>query len=164
MPELKYPFPACLQDRLTPEQYRNWLKRKAGGLVRRDRGRGNRIATVSIYKEAIHQALLRDGADDWYTGEHVDWHLVLTYDNDASQAAGRCEKARLARLPTIDHEDDGLGSPRFRICGWAVNDAKNDLSHEAFVSLCHRVVTHAQKAKSPETPEAASVSQGQAHE
>lgn len=147
MPELKYPLPECLRERLAPEQYRNWLKRKAAALVRRDRERGNPIAKISLYKEAIHEALVRDGANDWYTGERLDWHLVLTYDNDASREGGRHEKARLARLPTIDHEDDGLGPPKFRVCGWAVNDAKNDLSYDAFVSLCQRVLAHAQNAR-----------------
>lgn len=144
MPELKYPLPECLREHLTPGQYRNWLDRKANALVRRDRKRGNPTATASVYKEAIHGALLRDGANDWYTGERLDWHLVLTYDNDASKKGRRVEKARFARLPTIDHEDDGLGAPKFRICGWAVNDAKSDLSHEALVSLCRRVLAHAQ--------------------
>jgi hypothetical protein len=50
----------------------------------------------------------------------------------------------MSHLPTVDHEDDGLGEPQFRICGWAVNDAKNDLSLEDFVQLCKKVLAHQQ--------------------
>ena len=127
MSKPNYEIPNYLVGLDSEQKFCRWLQRKAQALVTRDRQRGNQIATVAVYKEAIHEAITRDGPNDWYTGELLDWSLIDTYDNDASRRGGRVEKHRFAQLPTIDHEEKGLGNPRFRICGWAVNDAKNDL-------------------------------------
>ena len=43
-------------------------------------------------------------------------------------------------LPSVDHVDDGLGKPNFKICSWQTNDSKNDLEYSEFVELCHKVV------------------------
>lgn len=85
---------------------------------------------------------------DAYTGRPLRWDLISLYDNDDSKAGKRGYKAKFAELPTVDHVGDGLGPADFRICAWRTNDAKNDLTHEQFVELCHMVVSHA-KAKSP---------------
>lgn len=108
----------------------------------RDRDRGNAEATCAGYKRAIHEAVLRSQGLDEYTGEALHWHLVGTYRNKDSRAQGRRLKAKLSRLPTVDHVGDGRGETTFRICGWAVNDAKNDLSLDDFVALCERVLWH----------------------
>lgn len=142
MTERLFRLPDCLVDAIPEDQYRKWLHRKALALARRDRGRGFKSASLSSYKRAIHEGIIRDGARDWYTGEALDWSLISSYRNDASKAAGRAEKRRLAKMPTVDHEDGNLDAPRFRICGWAMNDAKNDLSLEEFLDLCSRVLKH----------------------
>jgi hypothetical protein len=143
-----YSLPECLNDLVPEDQYRKWLQRKAQALVKRDRKRGNTQAAIAIYKEAINRAILRDGACDWYTGEELDWRLIGTYRNDTAKMAGRDIKRQMSHLPTVDHEDGGLGEPQFRLCGWSVNDAKNDLSLEDFVQLCKKVLAHQQSRRS----------------
>jgi hypothetical protein len=70
------------------------------------------------------------------------WDLISKYTNDESKAGKRAYKRTFADLPSVDHVGDGLGAPDFRICAWRTNDAKTDLSHEEFVSLCRAVVAH----------------------
>ena len=139
----KYPVPEGLKELIEPDVYHKWLHRKAKSLVKRDRTRGNPDATVESYKEEIQKTLVRDGIADWYTGETLNWNLVSTYDNEESKHDGREVKKKFRLLPTIDHESNGCAPP-FRVCGWAVNDAKNDLSLEDFVALCKRVIAHQQ--------------------
>jgi hypothetical protein len=77
---------------------------------------------------------------DHYTDEALDWSLLSKYDNATSRQQRRAYKASFALLPTVDHVGDGLGPANFKICGWRTNDAKHDLTHEAFVELCRLVV------------------------
>lgn len=137
-----YSLPSSLGDRVPEDQYRKWLQRKAQALVKRDRKRGIAHATISKYKEAIHKTIVRDGPFDWYTGEKLDWSLISKYSNEEARESKRKVKLKYARLPTVDHEDDGQGEPHFRICGWAVNDAKNDLPLADFLRLCEKVLAH----------------------
>ena len=46
----------------------------------------------------------------------------------------------------LDHLDAGASEASFPICAWRTNDAKNDLTVEAFVEPCNRVVKHAARA------------------
>ena len=134
-------LPTFIENHFTREQYVRWLQRKAEAHIRRDRKRGNTGGSVSEYKRAIHQAVCLCAGHDAYTGEMLDWHLLSTYDNTQSRLGRRGYKARFARLPTVDHVGDGTGPAEFKICGWAVNDAKGDLSYVEFVHLCQRVVS-----------------------
>jgi hypothetical protein len=135
-----FDLPIFLDDVVTREAYVRWLQRKAAAHVRRDRKRGNRSASVSEYKRAIHGAVCASKGGDAYTGEELDWELISKYDNDESKQ-GRCAyKAKFALLPTVDHVGDGTGPADFRICSWRTNDAKGDLSLEEFVELCARVL------------------------
>ena len=115
---------------------------KGSGHIKRDRKRGNTTATNEAYKMAIHRAVGVCGGYDHYTGEHLDWSLLGKYSNEESKAQGRRYKATLALLPSVDHVGDGLGEADFKICAWRTNDAKNDLTHDEFVALCRRVVSH----------------------
>ena len=91
---------------------------------------------------AIHEAVLASDGVDAYTGLPLDWHLISTYDNEKSREQRRTYKKGLGNLPTIDHVDDGLGAPDFKICSWRVNDAKHDLTMSEFVELCQQVLQH----------------------
>jgi len=133
-------LPPFLEQNFTREQYVRWLQRKAEAHIRRDRKRGNISGSVSEYKRAIHQAVCACDGRDVYTGEMLDWHLLSTYDSAESKLGGRGYKALFALLPTVDHIGDGTGPADFKICGWAVNSAKGDLSHTDFVQLCRRVL------------------------
>jgi hypothetical protein len=97
--------------------------------------------TVSEYKRAIHDAVCNSGGLDHYTGEQLHWHLISKYGNDESKQGKRIYKAQFALLPTVDHVGDGSGPADFKICGWATNDAKGDLSLVDFVRLCQRVLS-----------------------
>jgi hypothetical protein len=135
-----YKLPHFLRDILSEQTYQRWLHRKAIAHIKRDRNRGNLTCKTAAYKKAIHAAVLKSEGRDHYTGEILDWHLVSTYRNDDAQSGRRKYKAGFALLPSVDHVGDGLGDADFVICAWRTNDAKNDLSHDEFVSLCRRVV------------------------
>ncbi|MBW8074723.1 MAG: hypothetical protein GJU74_04995 [Metallibacterium scheffleri] len=122
--------------------YSRWLQRKAAAHVKRDRRRGNSNATVSAYKQAIHNAVVASGGRDAYTGEDLDWSLISQYDNEKSKQLGRSYKKELAALPTLDHVGDGLGHPDFVISSWRTNDAKHDLTLQEFLALCAAVLKY----------------------
>jgi hypothetical protein len=138
----KYQLPGFLVQNLKQENYQRWLSRKAIAHVKRDKKRGNTTAIREAYMIAIHRAVIFSNGKDYYTGEFLDWSLLSKYSNVESQAGGRHYKATLALLPTVDHVGDGLGEADFKICAWRTNDAKNDMTHHDFVSLCRRVVAH----------------------
>lgn len=138
-------MPTFLEGVVSPEAYERWLGRKAIAHMKRDRARGHDAGKVtrSLYKEAIHAAVLVSGGLDAYTGEKLRWDLISTYDNDESRLGRHSYKAQFALLPSVDHVDAGSTEASFRICAWRTNDAKNDLSAADFIDLCRRVVDYA---------------------
>ena len=138
----KHPLPTFLTNVVTPDAYERWLLRKSAAHVKRDRKRGY-VCSNASYKQAIHEAVLRSEGVDAYTGEALDWSLISTYENEASQEGRHAYKAGFALLPTVDHFSPGASEASFRICAWRTNDAKNDLSVDAFIDLCKKLVTHA---------------------
>lgn len=141
----KYQIPEFLLGTTDQKTYERWLHRKAMAHVRRDRGRGNKTATNEEYKIAIHQAVNVSNGKDAYTEEDLDWTLLSKYDNAQSKKHGRHYKKQFALLPSVDHVGDGKGPADFKICAWRTNDAKNDLSHEELIELCHKVIKTANK-------------------
>lgn len=139
----KHSMPKFLEGKVQPEAYEKWLSRKAKAHIKRDRNRGNSTPTVSLYKEAIHAAVVLSEGLDAYTGERLDWTLLSKYNNEESKAGRHGYKAGFALLPTVDHVSAGATEASFRICSWRTNDAKNDLSLEMFIELCQKVLTHA---------------------
>ncbi|MCK9687339.1 hypothetical protein [Scleromatobacter humisilvae] len=138
-------MPSFLEGVVAPEAYERWLNRKAIAHAKRDRGRGHsgETSTRPLYKEAIHAAVVLSDGVDAYTGEALDWHLISTWDNDASTAGRHEYKARFALLPTVDHVDAGATEASFKICAWRTNDAKHDMSVTEFIELCRLVLAHA---------------------
>ena len=59
MSNKKYHLPDFLSGHCSEAVYKKRLSRKATAHVKRDRKRGNKAAKVSIYKEAIHDAVMR---------------------------------------------------------------------------------------------------------
>lgn len=143
----KYALPEFLVGTLDQAAYQRWLSRKAEAHTRRDRERGNATATREGYMLAIHDAVLRSGGRDEYTGLPLRWDLVSKYNNDRAGAEGRAYKKSFADLPTADHVGDGLGPADFAICSWRVNDAKNDLTIEEFLDVCQQVLRHMEGAR-----------------
>ena len=142
MSNKKYILPEFLKDKCSESDYKKWLSRKAGAHVKRDRKRGNKTAKISIYKEAIHDAVLRSNGQDAYTGKSMDWINIRKYNNDESKNKGRNYKKQFGDLPTVDHIGDGTGDPEFEICSWRTNDAKNDLTYDEFKELCRQVLKY----------------------
>jgi hypothetical protein len=145
----KYPLPPFLAGLITQKAYVRWLGRKSIAHVKRDKKRGNTTALNEAYKRAIHLAAVDSAGLDEYTGEALDWHLVSKYDNDESKTHRRKYKALFGRLPTVDHVDEGLGKPNFKICGWRTNDVKADLTHSELLEFCRRVLAHFERPEPP---------------
>lgn len=139
----KHTMPVFLGEHISVEAYEKWLSRKAAAHVKRDRKRGQSGTTQSLYKEAIHAAVILSEGKDAYTGESLDWTLISKYDNEESKKGRHGYKAGFALLPTVDHVNAGATEASFRICSWRTNDAKHDLSIEDFLSLCKKVLIHA---------------------
>lgn len=137
------PLPAFLEGRLLPSVYERWLARKAAAHVKRDRKRGYQGVTGAVYRATIHEPVVCSEGRDVYTGEGLAWHLISKYSNDESESGRHQYKAGFAMLPTVDHIDSSLSNSGFCICAWRTNDAKNDLSHQAFIDLCLKVLQHA---------------------
>ncbi len=132
----RFPVPEVLKGKCTQQDYTHWLYNKASAHVKRDRKRGNDIATPALYREAIHEAVSRGGDRDAFTGEPLRWDLIRTYDNEESKKGRREYKKRFADLPSVDHLDDGMGQPNFAICSWRTNDCKNDLTVDELIEFC----------------------------
>lgn len=99
MPSKKYPFPTFLDGRCSEAAYLRWLGRKAIAHVRRDRTRGNSIATREAYMVAIHSAVTASRGNDAYTGAPLAWELISTYNNsgrrpDVAFTSGRSRICR----------------------------------------------------------------------
>lgn len=136
----RYSIPPFLAGEIDEETYIRWLRRKAQAHVKRDRSRENETASGEEYRLAIHEAVINSEGKDHYTGQILDWSLISQYDNEASAAGRREYKAKFALLPTVDHVGDGTGPANFVICGWRINDMKNDMSHEELAASCIRVL------------------------
>jgi len=143
MPSKRHALPEFLVGRVDPLVYERWLARKAAAHLKRDRKRGYEGVSGAQYRDEIHKAVLESAGRDYYTGEELDWSLISKYNNEESIAGRHGYKASFALLPTIDHIESARMNSGFRICGWRTNDAKHDLSHQAFIELCLLVVKKA---------------------
>jgi hypothetical protein len=145
MARTPYELPSFLEGMCAAEQYRQWLSRAASRHVKRDRKRGNERASRQEYKRAIHEAVLRQGQTDAYTGESLDWSLISTYDSKKAKEGGRAYKKSFGDMPSVDHVGDGLERANLCICSWRTNDCKSDLDLEEFIALCQKVVTYSRR-------------------
>jgi hypothetical protein len=138
----KHPMPKFLEQVVEAAAYERWLRRKAMAHVKRDRKRG-RPCAVALYKDGIHNAVVRSAGKDAYTGEDLDWTLLSTYRNEDSKLGRHAYRAGRRLLPTIDHVAADAVEGDFQICSSRTNDAKNDLPFSDFLDLCEMVLTHA---------------------
>ena len=105
-------LPTFLQHTCDLEAYRRWVVRRARAHLKRDRKRGNKTATLSAYKAAIHDAVVASEGKDAYTGLALDWNRISQYDNLASKEGRREYKKKFADLPTLDHVGRRPGARR----------------------------------------------------
>ena len=125
------------------KKYKKWLYSKADSHYKRDSKIHNNKFSKSDYRIALHEAVKLSEGLDHYTGKKLDWHLIGSWDNKkAKEIQGY--KRKFKNLPTLEHvyREDVSITLEFVICGWAVNDAKNDLSIDEFIELCKEVVEY----------------------
>ncbi|MDD3595882.1 hypothetical protein [Sulfuricurvum sp.] len=131
----KYPTPSFIEDTI----YQIWLDRKASAHRKRD---GDKYSKEE-YKLAIHKAVVLSEGRDFYTGDMLDWSLLNTFGNEEN---GIKNYKKEPKLPTIDHLNGrSTIDLLFVVTGWAVNDAKNDLSYEELLVLCQKILDHKEK-------------------
>lgn len=148
-----YPLPDFLEGIVKAETYTKWLVRKAAAHIRRDRRRGNKDAVRQSYRSAIHEAIKTSKGLDAYTGKPLDWELIGTYKNEKSKEGKRLYRKKFENLPTVDHVDDGLGAPNFKICSLRTNDCKSHLTHQELIEFCQDIIKyHENLARGPGQP------------
>ena len=151
-----FSLPSCLVGKCSQTDYTHWLYGKAAAHVKRDKKRGNPTCDTNSYRRAIHAAVCAGGDRDAFTGQLLHWNLIRRYNNTESKAGKREYKKQFALLPTVDHLDDGLGLPKFAICGWRTNDCKGDLSVEELAEFCRAFLK--QQERPSQTPEPTNLS------
>jgi hypothetical protein len=72
----------------------------------------------------------------------LNWKSIGTYRNDESKAGKRAYWKTLQDLPTVDHLDDGMDAPNFKICSQLTNDCKSHLSHEELIQFCRNIIEY----------------------
>lgn len=132
MASIKYPTPDFITEN---DRYQIWLDRKASAHRKRDGGKFSK----EEYKKAIHSAVVISKGHDFYTGDMLNWDLIGKFG--VPDAHGVANYKKEPNLPTVDHlngrnERDLI----FVIAGWAVNDAKNDLSYNELLLLCKKIL------------------------
>lgn len=123
------------------ETYQKWLDRKASAHKKRDHNKHSK----EEYKQAIHKAVVFSEGHDFFTGEKLDWEDIGTFGKEVNEKKDYSKKPR---LPTVDHLNGRSSNDIdlvFVITGWAVNDAKNDLSYEELLGLCKKILGHKDK-------------------
>ncbi len=137
-----YQLPAFLTGVCTPAVYRKWLDTRAKQEYKRDVALKRpcaKAASKSLYKQAIHNAVVAGNGVDPFTGTWLQWDLIETWGNAAPRAIANREK-EFSLLPTVDHTDPSSANLEFEICSWLVNDSKGNLSAQEYVDYCGRVV------------------------
>jgi hypothetical protein len=135
----KYPLPCFLEGIITPSVYYKFLASRARTLLFRDRKRNKPFAvtaTKAQYRSLIHDAVMRNGQTDPYTGETLDWGLIGAMKEDP--ALRDIFEKKFALMPTVDHIDpDKL---EFAIVSLLVNSSKSDMTPKEYRALCQKVV------------------------
>lgn len=138
---MKYELPGQIKLQCDEETYNRWLYRRAASLRKRDEKHSvSNLKTLKEYRDNIHKAVLNADGVDAYTGEHMNWSLIGTYENSRASEEGKAYKKQFAAMPTVDHDYDENGSFQFRICSWRTNDCKNDLSVEELIIFCRKIL------------------------
>jgi len=139
----KYEVPSFITNKEAVDNYKKWLDNAATRHYKRDYYLHKQNVSRSQYKEVIHKAVIDSEGLDYYTGKKLDWSKINTWNNaDAKKIRGY--KREFKNLPTVEHifRENIEKNLEFAICGWAINDAKNDLTIEEFIELCNDVITY----------------------
>jgi hypothetical protein len=136
------PLPWYLEGILTEKQFNKWFREKINDELHKDRKRGRKCAknaTYALYKQKLFDALCAGGTKDPFTGETMQWELVLEWNPE--KAAGIPGYFRQFYLmPTIDHIDPDADAPAFEVCSWKINMCKSCQTPDQFIAMCSKVV------------------------
>jgi len=141
-----YSLPEKIKGQCDEETYNRWLYRRAASLRKRDKKHSvSNLYSLKEYRDKVHEAVLNDADVDAYTGERMNWSLISTFDNSQAREGGKQYRKTFANMPTVDHDIDGKGMLRFRICSWRTNDSKNDLTVNELKTFCIKVLQYQEK-------------------
>jgi hypothetical protein len=142
----KYFLPDFLQGICTLADYKKWLYVRARELFNKDR-RLNRPwvngMNAAMYKMLIHEAVVRGGLIDPFTGETMQYDLIGTWNAFIPTSHDPAVMIKFALLPTVDHINPGADTLAFEICSFAINKCKSSLNPSDFVALCEKIVSRA---------------------
>jgi len=95
-------LPSFLKEVVELDKYCSWIDKKAKSLQRRDRKKGIKLR-LEKYRGIINDAVLDSKGKDAYTGETLEWHKILKYNNSEAEEQKSDYKKAFYMLPTIDH-------------------------------------------------------------
>jgi hypothetical protein len=138
---VKYPVPDFLSAQgITQERYGRWLDQITTSHVGRDRLRFREQIQPAVYRQAIHDAVIRCRGRDVYTGRPVNFRLLACL-------AGTSSEDRDERLvPALDHVRLSAAAPLFEICSARTNRCKMDLTEEEFREIATGIIAYFDKA------------------
>lgn len=130
-------------ENITQNIYKQWIFRKANSHFNRDKKYWENKEVEFIYeredyRNKIHEAVVASQGNDFYTGTPLSWEHIGKFGKKEGDVF--YSKKILFGLPTLDHYDRNEPNLIFVITGWAVNDAKNDLSYNELLVLCKKVL------------------------
>jgi hypothetical protein len=138
------PLPWYLEGILTEKQFNKWFREKINDELHKDRKLGRKCAknaTYALYRQKLYDALCAAGIKDPFTGETMQWELVLEWNPEkAAGAPGYFRQFYL--VPTIDHIDPDADAPAFEVCSWKINMCKSCQTPDQFIGMCSKVVSH----------------------
>jgi hypothetical protein len=79
----KYPLPSYLTGTTNQHDYDKWLDQKSWSILQKDRRRKRACAinaTRRMYKQEIHDEVVKGALTDPFTGEALRWDLIHKWD------------------------------------------------------------------------------------
>jgi hypothetical protein len=137
----QYAPPPFLQGVISQKDYCYWLHRECHTIRHRELKQKRPYAmenTETVYKQKIHQAVLDGGEFDPYTGEKLNWGLIVKAKTLKKDGYVNDYMNTYALLPAVDHIIPG--EFEFEICSWISNESKSSMTPDEFVDFCRKVV------------------------
>jgi hypothetical protein len=144
MPDLKYPLPSYLVGQTSQSDYNRWIEGKSETIFESDLLYKRPCALAAppeIYRQKMHNAVVKRGDRDPYTGDLLRWNQIHTWDNIKDKGHINYLK-EFSLLPTVDHIDPYALDLEFEICSWLSNGCKSDQTPEEFIAMCKLILQH----------------------
>ncbi len=144
----QYPLPQSLAGIIAQDRFDAWLEERASTLYHRDLNRKRPCALAGsnrLYRDKIYDAVLSQRSIDPFTGQPLQWDLILKWD-PAKNIGHNDFMKEFCLLPTVDHKDPYCITVDFEICSWIVNGCKNDQTPAEFIDMCRIITLHRRNA------------------